>query len=234
MQACRCCEVPLMNATLHRMKLVDCYRQLGLRDGAAYDAVKTAYRKLARQYHPDANPGDAAAQEKFVRIAQAYETLMAEIAPRPAPPESLGNEGLWNVRSTSVNFASSASRQRQGSASTDKADFSNESGRSEDPQLTLEQKLKQDIYTKLQAVLQAQRFPRAVALVEGLAQRLPEDAEVRQWQAITYQHWARQLCQTKQSDKARVYLRKALRVVPDNRKLTQELTAELERLEQNL
>ena len=222
-----------MNATLHRMKLVDCYRQLGLRDGATYDAVKTAYRKLARQYHPDANPGDAEAQEKFVRIAQAYETLMAEIAPRPVTPESLGNEGLWTVRSTSVNFASSASRPQTSAATSDPAEPKDEAAASEKPELTLEQKLKQDIYTKLQTVLQAQRFPRAVALVEGLAQRLPEDAEVRQWQAITYQHWARQLCQTRQSDKARVYLRKALRVVPDNRKLTAELTAELERLEQN-
>ena len=222
-----------MNATLHRMKLVDCYRQLGLRDGAAYDAVKTAYRKLARQYHPDANPGDAAAQEKFVRIAQAYETLMAEIAPRPVTPESLGNEGLWTVRSTSVNLAASAPRPQQSSPRSESAEPDSTSESSEKPEITLEQKLKKDIYAKLQSVLQAKRFPRAVALVEGLAQRLPEDAEVRQWQAITYQHWARQLCQTRQSDKARVYLRKALRVVPDNRKLTQELTAELERLEQN-
>lgn len=223
-----------MNATLHRMKLVDCYRQLGLRDGAAYDAVKTAYRKLARQYHPDANPGDEAAQEKFVRIAQAYETLMAEIAPRPVSPESLDNEGLWTVRSTSVNFATSAARKQQAPGATEKAEpESDEAAASANPELTLEQKLKQDIYTKLQLVLQAQRFPRAVALVEGLAQRLPEDAEVRQWQAITYQHWAKQLSQTRQSDKARVYLRKAIRVVPDNCKLTQELTAELERLERN-
>lgn len=222
-----------MNATLHRMKLVDCYRQLGLRDGAAYDAVKTAYRKLARQYHPDANPGDSAAQEKFVRIAQAYETLMAEIAPRPVTTESLGHEGLWTVRSTSVNFATSTARQQQASTTNDSAEANGEADASEPPELTLEQKLKKDIYAKLQTVLQAQRFPRAVALVEGLAQRLPEDAEVRQWQAITYQHWAKQLCQTRQSDKARVYLRKALRVVPDNRKLTTELTAELERLEQH-
>lgn len=221
-----------MNATLHRMKLVDCYRQLGLRDGASYEAVKTAYRRLARKYHPDANPNDAAAQEKFVRIAQAYETLVAELSSRPVTPESLGNEGLWTVQSASVDFATSASRQQWTSTPPDNsAESQGESGDPEHPQVTLEQKLKQDIYTKLQAVLQAQRFPRAVALIEGLAQRLPEDAEVRQWQAITYQHWARQLCQTGQSDKARVYLRKALRVVPDNRKLTQELTAELERLE---
>jgi tetratricopeptide (TPR) repeat protein len=202
------------------MKLVDCYRLLGLRDGATYGAVKTAYRKLARQYHPDANPGDLAAQEKFIRIAQAYELLVAAISPRSTPEEALEHEGLWTV----------SPKPAQGQQPPDDGLGQSAVAPLEaDP--TLEQKLKQDIYSKLQAVLQAQRFPRAVALVEGLAQRLPNDPEVRQWQAITYQHWARQLGQTQQADKARVYLKKAIRVVPDNRKLTAELTAELTRLE---
>lgn len=185
------------------MKLVDCYRLLGLREGAPYEAVKTAYRRLARQYHPDANPGDRAAQETFVRIAQAYETLMAEMAPSPPRSAHSGADeaGLWSSGSAAP--LSSAERERQ---------------------------LKQQIYIKLQDLLQNHRYPRAVALVEGLAQRLPQDTEVRQWQAITYQHWARQLIQTKQDDKARVYLKKALRLVPENRTLTQELSAELERI----
>jgi len=216
-----------MNATLHRMKLVDCYRQLGLREGAAYNVVKAAYRKLARQYHPDANPGDKAAQEKFVRIAQAYELLMAELSPQSTAADSRDrsedNNGLWTVSSATVsgaaNVTTSPTQRPPTSASASPA------------ATTLEQKLKQATYTKLQTVLQAQRFPHAIALVEGLAQRLPDDSEVRQWQAITYQHWARHLCQTRQPDKAKVYLRKALRVVPDNRKLTAELTAELSRLE---
>ncbi len=225
-----------MNATLRRMKLVDCYRQLGLRDGATYEAVKTAYRKLARQYHPDANPGNQEAQDKFVRIAQAYETLMAEVSPRPVNADFLGSEGLWSVQPRSTAQPSPATASPPSSASgTTPGEAMEQEGYEATPtaEPSLDQRLKQDIYAKLQTVLQAQRFPRAVALVEGLAQRLPNDAEVRQWQAITYQHWARQLCQTKQSDKARVYLKKAIRVVPDNRKLTQELSAELERLDQH-
>jgi tetratricopeptide (TPR) repeat protein len=217
-----------MTATLHPMKLVDCYRLLGLRDGASYGAVKMAYRKLARQYHPDANPGDRAAQDKFVRIAQAYEFLVAELASHPGSAAALDGDlenaletgGLWTVKPKATQEQPSPA---EGSAQADSAPA--------EAAQSLEQKLKQDIYSKLQVVLQAQRFPRAVALVEGLAQRLPDDPEVRQWQAITYQHWARQLCQTQQADKARVYLKKAIRVVPDNRKLTQELTSELGRLE---
>lgn len=40
------------------MEIADCYRLLGLRTGASYEDVKAAYRRLARLYHPDANPAN--------------------------------------------------------------------------------------------------------------------------------------------------------------------------------
>jgi DnaJ-class molecular chaperone len=53
----------------------DYYRTLGVsRDTAAAD-VKKAYRKLARKYHPDVNPGDKQAEERFKKISEAYEVL---------------------------------------------------------------------------------------------------------------------------------------------------------------
>ena len=51
------------------------YRILGLRTGADFEAVKLAYRNLARLYHPDVNPGDHLAKEKFVQITQAYQAI---------------------------------------------------------------------------------------------------------------------------------------------------------------
>jgi len=51
------------------------YQALGVPRGADEEAIKKAYRKLARQYHPDVNPGDAAAEERFKRISQAYSVL---------------------------------------------------------------------------------------------------------------------------------------------------------------
>ena len=53
----------------------DFYAILGVPMEASSDEVKKAYRKLAQQYHPDANPGDAAAEEKFKEISEAYATL---------------------------------------------------------------------------------------------------------------------------------------------------------------
>jgi tetratricopeptide (TPR) repeat protein len=96
----------------------------------------------------------------------------------------------------------------------------------------MDRRLKQQSYDQLQLLLKTQRFPRAIALVEGLAQRLPADTEVRQWQAITYQRWGRQLIQNKQYDKARVYLKKALKIDPHNKALWSEVEREFQRLEQ--
>lgn len=53
----------------------DYYRDLGVERKADDKTIKSAYRKLARKYHPDVNPGDAAAEAKFKEISQAYEVL---------------------------------------------------------------------------------------------------------------------------------------------------------------
>lgn len=54
---------------------IDYYSVLGIPRGSSEKEIKAAFRKLARQYHPDVNPGDAAAEERFKEISQAHEVL---------------------------------------------------------------------------------------------------------------------------------------------------------------
>lgn len=53
----------------------DYYEVLGLHKGADQNAIKKAYRKLAKQYHPDTNAGNASAEEKFKEVTEAYNVL---------------------------------------------------------------------------------------------------------------------------------------------------------------
>ena len=53
----------------------DFYEVLGVARGASDDEIKSSYRKLAKTYHPDVNPGDQEAEAKFKEISEAYDTL---------------------------------------------------------------------------------------------------------------------------------------------------------------
>jgi molecular chaperone DnaJ len=56
----------------------DYYKVLGVAKGAPADEIKKSYRKLARKYHPDANKGDSASEERFKEISEAYNVLSDE------------------------------------------------------------------------------------------------------------------------------------------------------------
>src|SRR3712207_2370361 len=53
----------------------DLYSVLGVDKKASADEIKKAHRKLVRQYHPDRNPGDAKAEERFKEVQHAYDVL---------------------------------------------------------------------------------------------------------------------------------------------------------------
>lgn len=53
----------------------DYYSILGIREDAAEEEIKKIYRKIAKKYHPDANPGDREAERKFKEAAEAYAVL---------------------------------------------------------------------------------------------------------------------------------------------------------------
>jgi curved DNA-binding protein CbpA len=199
------------------MDTADYYRQLGLLSGASLEAVKASYRRLARLYHPDLN-SDHLAREKFIAVTEAYKFLLniakpeAESFSPSEPQQTVVSQVPFQPLRVKVTRQEPALKRN--------------------PQLSeLEQKLKQNSYRELQQLLKYQRFPRAIALIEGLAERIPQDVEIRQWQAITYQRFGRALIQDKKLEKARIYLKKALKTDPHNRALWIEVERDFRQLE---
>ncbi|MEB3828316.1 J domain-containing protein [Phormidium sp. CCY1219] len=202
------------------MNVVQCYKILGLNAGATLEEVKASYRSLARQFHPDVNP-DARAHDKFIELHQAYQFLLtvakpaAEMpqpsptpAPTPSPVSTSGRSAKTHVTPKDPFFRNN-------------------------PRLTdVEELLKQRGYLQLQQLLKDKRFPRAVALVEALAQRIAHDREIQQWLAIAYQRWGRHAIAQGELEKARLYLKKALRTDPHNRSLWVEVERDFRRMEQ--
>lgn len=70
----------------------DYYEVLGVAKGASADDIKKSYRKVAMQYHPDRNPGDKSAEEKFKEAAEAYEVLSD--ADKRAQYDRFGHAGV--------------------------------------------------------------------------------------------------------------------------------------------
>ncbi len=76
----------------------DYYDVLGLPKGALKEEIKKAYRRLAIKYHPDRNPGDKSAEEKFKEATEAYEVLADEKKRRAYDQFGFsGVEGMGNI-----------------------------------------------------------------------------------------------------------------------------------------
>lgn len=199
------------------MTLTECYRLLGLESGASFEEVKTSYRRLVRRYHPDVNPSNTEwAKEKFIELTHAYQHVIEALT---AP----------------------SSRTKMKPSSPSHPPF--QRGRTYQPPVeiqtnpnlsAIDNQLKKTSYQQLQEFLREKRYARAIALVDGLAQRIPSDPEVKQWQAIAYQQYARHFTHQREYAKARIYFKKALRVDPNNRTLWADIKADFDRLEQTL
>lgn len=240
------------------MDIADCYRLLQLTSRANLEDLKASYRRLARQWHPDINPGDALAHEKFIQVTEAYKTLQKIIPPaldNSTVPASVPPRTAAKPRSApSVRVSTQPTkpsppppkqpqRQAQPQVSTPKPRVTvaqqpapqpkpaSTTTTRKTPLSPTEIKLKVDSYKQLQDLIQRQRFPRAVALIEALAQRLPQDVEVRQWQAIIYQSWGRQLIRERKLNQARAYLKKALNTDPHNKALWAEIELDFKKIE---
>ena len=72
----------------------DYYKVLGVSKGASQGEIKKAYRKMAIKYHPDKNPNDKAAEDKFKDAAEAYEVLSN--SDKKAKYDQFGHQAFQN------------------------------------------------------------------------------------------------------------------------------------------
>ena len=193
------------------MDLEDYYRILGLRSGVSFADVKASYRRLVQQYHPDINPDDLKAKDKFIAVTEAYKFLQTVLLPEEINPRTSATEVQTQPAAPKTMVTPRPQNLQE-----------------------IEQRLKWKTYEQLQRFLQEKRFPQAIALAEALVARLPGDGEVRQWLAIAYQIWGRALITQKQLPKARIYLKKALKTDPYNKTLWSEVQQDFQRLELKL
>ena len=185
------------------INLNKCYQLLGIRHGASLDELKTSYRSLARQWHPDLNPGNIEAPQHFIALNQAYQILRARIS-SPSPQFS----------------ARAAVSTRSPHRTTDRTTHRVPQPATPTPKLSKHQaQLKWQLACELQSLVQQQQFLKAIFIVEGLAQHLPHDPQICQWEGIIYSKFGCQLVKHRQFNQARIYFNKALTADPHNQQL---------------
>lgn len=217
------------------MDVVDCYRLLGLRSGASASEIKSSYRRLAQRYHPDTNPNDKRAKEKFIAVTEAYKLLLKVVPPQTKTQQQTSSSSANSVYSEKTPRPKEVSIKKEAKTQTKTQTKTKGESKPKPPHLSeTENRLKWKTYKQLLKFLKQRHFPQATALIEALVQRLPQDVEVRQWQAICYQMWAKQLIAQKQLLKARIYLKKALKADPKNKTLQKEVQQEFKHLEKIL
>ena len=201
-----------------------CYQVLELTADATEQEIKTAYRKLARKYHPDLNAGDRHAEDRFKQITLAYQTLLTAL------------KQISPTHTTSYSAPTKPTTTPTASPTSGRVRFHVKKGESETPQsTTAEQRLlKLSTFNKINTLLKRKKWQQAIEVAEKLAEGFPGDLEVCQWLAAAYHHWAKKLIERRHYDPARIYLKKALQADPHNRQLWLAIDRDYKNIERQL
>lgn len=88
-----------------RKQMIDPYKTLGVAKDASQDEIRKAYKKLAGKYHPDRNPGNSEAEEKFKQLNEAYQLIGNPEARKKYDQGGLGEEFLRGTNARDFHFS---------------------------------------------------------------------------------------------------------------------------------
>jgi curved DNA-binding protein CbpA len=191
------------------------YKLFGLNSSASIDEIKTVYRQIAKKIHPDLNPDDATARDRFNTLNQAYQLL------------------LETARSTSYNPNTDPTIDRENRDSTDPQIRVNYIV---DPPLSLQDlQLKQSVFDDLDKLIRQDNFTKAVSIVDMLEKVIPNRTEIIRKQSEVYFKYAQNLIkQRSQLNLAREYLKESLKLDPHNQQRWEAVNREFNRIERML
>ncbi|WAL62732.1 J domain-containing protein [Thermocoleostomius sinensis] len=204
--------------------LAQYYQQLELPTNATVQQVKEAYRRLAKQYHPDLNPGDRWAAEQFLRIQQAYEmliTALEQAGTHSTHDRSDQEQEQASPRSTRVKVHVKKSADRATSSAAAKLSPDQE-------------RLKQRVLSQIHRLLRHQQWQQAIYYAEDLAARFPQQPDVCRMLAKAYHGRALYLIDRRKYEEARPYLQKASKTDRHNRQLWQDINRAYQRIERGM
>jgi tetratricopeptide (TPR) repeat protein len=211
----------------HSSHLAQYYQRLGLPTDATMQQLKDRYRQLAKQYHPDLNPGDRQAAEQFILIRQAYEILLTAV--EQSSPEVSGQRDTTSTpppeppppppRPTRVRVRVKQPTDRKATKPAV-------------PKLSPEQeRIKQRSLEQIHGLLRHQQWQQAIHHAEKLAARFPTQPDVCRTLAKAYHGRALYLIDRRKYEEARPYLQKASKTDRNNRQLWQDINRAYQRIE---
>jgi tetratricopeptide (TPR) repeat protein len=189
------------------------YTLFGLQPSASIEEIKTIYRQMAKEIHPDLNPDDPTARDRFYTLNQAYQLLISahsvDTQQDVDPSDTAAHSD--RVERVRVNYVV-------------------------DPPLSPpDLQLKQEVFENLEKLIRQENFEKAVSVIDLLVRVVPDRPEILKKQSEIYFKYAQDLVNRRtRLNLARTYLKTSLKLDPHNQQRWQAVERQFNRIERLL
>ncbi|AFY96228.1 J domain-containing protein [Chamaesiphon minutus] len=193
------------------------YELFGLTRSASIDEIKSIYRQMAKEIHPDLNPNDVTALDRFNTLNQAYQLLL---------------DAAQSVNNIDPEATDKATANENMDARVDGVRITY----IVDPPLSPEDlQLKQEIFASLEKILRRGDFRQAVTTIDLLVRVIPNRNEIVKKQSEVYFKYAQELVNgRRQLNLARTYLKESVKLNPHDPQHWEAVNRQFNRIERLL